>query len=449
MSISRKDFIKNISIVTIGLTSFSRLLSSTSALLNFDSLRLVKDLKGIINLPKGFSYTVLSKLNDKMDDGLNVPDKADGMGCFKLDKNRVILVRNHEIGHVPLLGNAFRLKNPYGKKMGRFVRKKNNYFYDSSLRKTQCFGGTTSITYNMKTKQVVNQHLSLAGTLVNCSGGQSPWGTWISCEETVKSKEGKILKNHGYNFEVFPSSKNKLTKAIPLKEMGRFRHEAVAFDPNKGFVYQTEDREDGLFYRFIPNIKNNLKKGGRLQGLSLVNFRGPDCRNWKNETFKVGKSYRCKWIDLDDVESPLDDLRKRGRNKGCAIFARGEGMWYSNDYVYFSATTGGKNKFGQIWRYSNDKKIELFYESKNKESMYKPDNIVVAPWGDVIICEDGKGHDRLIGIKPNGQTYVLAENILNTSELAGIVFSPDEKILFLNIYKPTMTLAIEGPWNQL
>jgi hypothetical protein len=149
------------------------------------------------------------------------------------------------------------------------------------------------------------------------------------------------------------------------------------------------------------------------------------------------------------VESPLDDLRKRGRNKGCAIFARGEGMWYADDYVYFVATTGGKNKYGQIWRYSNNKKLELFYESKSKESMYKPDNIVVSPWGDVIICEDGRGHDRLIGIKPNGQTYVLAENILNTSELAGIVFSPNEKILFLNIYKPTMTLAIEGPWNQL
>ena len=449
MSISRKDFIKNISIVTIGLTSFSRLLSSTSALLNLDTLSLIKDSKGILNLPKGFSYSVLSKLNDKMDDGLNVPDKADGMGCFKLDKNHVILVRNHEIGHVPLLGNTFRLKNPYGKKMGRYIRKKYNYFYDSTAKKTECFGGATSITYNIKTKKVVNQHLSLAGTLVNCSGGQSPWGTWISCEETVKSKEGKILKNHGYNFEVFPSSKNKLTKAVPLKAMGRFRHEAVAFDLNKGFVYQTEDREDGLFYRFIPNVKNNLKKGGKLQGLSLVDFRGPDCRNWKNETFKVGKSYRCKWIDLDDVESPLDDLRKRGRNKGCAIFARGEGMWYADDYVYFVATTGGKNKYGQIWRYSNNKKLELFYESKSKESMYKPDNIVVSPWGDVIICEDGRGHDRLIGIKPNGQTYVLAENILNTSELAGIVFSPNEKILFLNIYKPTMTLAIEGPWNQL
>ena len=449
MSISRKDFIKNISIVTIGLTSFSRLLSSTSVLLNLDTLSLIKDSKGILNLPKGFSYSVLSKLNDKMDDGLNVPDKADGMGCFKLDKNHVILVRNHEIGHVPLLGNAFGLKNPYGKKMGRYIRKKNNYFYDSTAKKTECFGGTTSITYNVKTKKVVNQHLSLAGTLVNCSGGQSPWGTWISCEETVKLKEGKIVKNHGYNFEVLPSPKNKLTKAVPLKAMGRFRHEAVAFDPNKGFVYQTEDREDGLFYRFTPNVKNNLKKGGKLQGLSLVDFRGPDCRNWKNETFIVGKSYRCKWIDLNDVESPLDDLRKRGRNKGCAIFARGEGMWYADDYVYFTSTTGGKNKFGQIWRYSNNKKLELFYESKSKESMYKPDNIVVSPWGDVIICEDGRGHDRLIGIKPNGQTYVLAENILNTSELAGIVFSPNEKILFLNIYKPTMTLAIEGPWNQL
>ena len=448
MTISRKNFIKNISIVTIGLTSFSRLLATGSQIFTNDLQGLTKDPNKILNLPKDFSYTILSKLNDKMNDGLRVPDKADGMGCFELDNNHVILVRNHEIGHMPLLGNAFRLKNPYGKKMKRYLKKNNDFFYDSSLKKTECFGGTTTITYNVKTKKVINQHLSLAGTLVNCSGGSTPWGTWISCEETVKLKEGKVFKNHGYNFEVFPSSKNKLTKAVPLKSMGRFRHEAVAFDPLKGYVYQTEDREDGLFYRFIPKVKNKLYKGGKLQALSIVDFKSADCRNWKKEEFKVGQSYKCDWLDLNKVDSKKDDLRKRGKKKGCAIFARGEGMWYANDYIYFTATTGGKSKFGQIWRYSNNS-IELFYESKDKNLMYKPDNITIAPWGDVIICEDGRGHDRLIGVKPNGKTYVLAENILNTSELAGIVFSPNEKVLFLNIYKPTMTLAIEGPWNKL
>ena len=77
-----------------------------------------------------------------------------------------------------------------------------------------------------------------------------------------------------------------------------------------------------------------------------------------------------------------------------------------------------------------------------------PDNITVTPWGDVLISEDGKGHDRLIGINKKGKTYSLAKNILNKSEFAGACFSPDGKILFVNIYKPTMTLAIKGPWSD-
>ena len=77
------------------------------------------------------------------------------------------------------------------------------------------------------------------------------------------------------------------------------------------------------------------------------------------------------------------------------------------------------------------------------------DNIIVSPWGDIIVCEDGKGIDRLIGIKPDGSTYVTAENSLNNAEFAGANFSPDGKILFVNIYSPTMTIAITGPWKKL
>ena len=128
---------------------------------------------------------------------------------------------------------------------------------------------------------------------------------------------------------------------------------------------------------------------------------------------------------------------------------------YANDYVYFTATTGGKKKKGQIWRYKNldsngfEGELELFYESVDKKILNMPDNITVTPWGDVLVSEDGKGNDRLVLIKNNGDCEYLAENIFNKSEFAGAVFSPDGKVLFVNIYNPTMTIAIEGPWNKV
>ncbi|MDC1050622.1 DUF839 domain-containing protein [Candidatus Marinimicrobia bacterium] len=455
MDISRKEFIEKFSIISLGFSSLGRVIASNSNLIdNMKYSNLVEDPKGILNLPHGFSYNIISKYKDKMKDGLRVPNAADGMGCFDGGGNNIILVRNHELGHFPIIQNTFRKKSPYGRGISRYLKKNKNKFYDYKGKNTECYGGTTTIVYNMKTEKIIDQHLSLSGTLVNCSGGQTPWGTWISCEETVKKKQGKVYKNHGFNFEVIPLDSNSSNGPLPLKDMGRFRHEAVAFDTNNGFVYQTEDREDGLFYRFIPNVRNDLSSGGKLQALSLENFISSDCSNWKTRNFKVGDSHKVKWVTLDNVESPEDDLRIRGKSKGCASFARGEGMWCDNDNVYFTSTTGGKRKLGQVWRYiigdnNSDGMLELFFESDNKNLLSMPDNIVVTPWGDLLVSEDGKGHDRLVGIKPDGETYLFAKNIYNNSEFAGAVFSPDKKVLFVNIYKPTMTIAITGPWKNI
>ena len=137
-------------------------------------------------------------------------------------------------------------------------------------------------------------------------------------------------------------------------------------------------------------------------------------------------------------------------NKGAAYFARPEGMWYDDDIIYFTCTTGGSKKLGQIWKINiKQQTLELMFESNNSSIMKKCDNITIAPWGDAIICEDGRGKDRLIGLKKTGETYIIAENILNNSEFAGANFSPDGNILFVNIYSPTMTIAITGPWDKI
>ena len=257
-------------------------------------------------------------------------------------------------------------------------------------------------------------------------------GSWITCEETVE-RAGKVCSlDHGYNFEVPATAKPHLAKAVALKAMGRFNHEAIAVDPKTGIVYQTEDRHDGLLYRFIPNVKGQLARGGKLQALVVEDAAALDTRNWEEQRVQVGDKLTVRWLEMDEVESPKDDLRQRGFAKGAARFARGEGMWYAEGSIYFACTNGGAKKAGQVWKLTGDT-LELFAEPNDKDLCDNCDNLTVAPWGDVVLCEDGGGEQFLVGITPAGRFYKLGRNAKSNSEFAGATFSPDGSTLFVNI----------------
>jgi secreted PhoX family phosphatase len=230
--------------------------------------------------------------------------------------------------------------------------------------------------------------------------------------------------------------------------MGRFNHEAVAVDPGSGVVFETEDRGDSLFYRFIPARKGDLRSG-RLQALSIGGMKSVDASNREKIAIAPGFKMRVRWVDLEDVESPKDNLRRQGAEKGAARFARGEGMWATPEAIYFACTSGGPSACGQIFRYfPQTETLELFAESPGDAFLDSPDNISIAPWGDLLACEDRSGNCRIVGITPDGRYYTLARNALNDSELVGGVFSPDGSTLFVSIQNPGLTLAITGPWKQ-
>ena len=167
-----------------------------------------------------------------------------------------------------------------------------------------------------------------------------------------------------------------------------------------------------------------------------------------------------EWIDLDNIDNPNDDLRFRGFEDGAARFARGEGMWYGNDAIYFACTNGGPEKLGQIWKYvpspveanakesNNPGSLELFVESMDSTIIENADNLTVAPWGDLIVCEDTEEKQDLKGVTPKGKVYNLGRNAKSNSELAGATFSPDGSTLFMNIQHSGLTLAITGPWSK-
>lgn len=413
--------------------------------------KLIVDPKGLLDLPEGFVYRVLSKLGDKMQDGLDVPDRADGMGCLYLDDKRVALIRNHEL---PL---SKHVKVHHGDNQAEILE----LAYDTLEDSYPLPGGTSSIVYNLESKQIEQQFMSLIGTIRNCSGGITPWGTWLTCEESVATADKMINQDHGYVFEV-PANATKMVKATPIKAMGRFNHEAACVDPRTGIVYMTEDKNDSLLYRFIPNEKANLHAGGRLQALTIAQQAKFDTRNWHSVSMPLHQEMAVKWIDLDNPESPDDDLRLRGFEAGAALFARGEGIHWGDNELYFCCTSGGAKKLGQILRYvpslaegspAENKapgKLSLFVESENTQTLNFADNLTVAPNGHLIVCEDqytDLKENHLKGVTPNGQTYDFARIRLQT-EPAGACFSPDGRTLFVNLYSPTTTVAITGPWDN-
>jgi secreted PhoX family phosphatase len=394
---------------------------------------LVSDPKGLLDLPKGFSYRVISKLGDAMDDGLTVPDRADGMGCFDLGNGKLALVRNHELMPDKDPGGDI----PFG--------------YDRIDGDKVMPGGTTTLVLDAATLELEQEYRSLAGTIRNCAGGVTPWGSWLTCEEAVAPASDRNEKSHGWVFEV-PADAGELINPEPLTAMGRFNHEAAAVDPKTGYVYLTEDRGDSLLYRFIPNLPGKLAEGGKLQALVMADGTA-DSRNWDGAAVRVGEMKAVRWIDLDNVESPEDDLRGRGAAKGAMMFARGEGIHMGDGEMYFCCTNGGAAKLGQVFRLRPGKNggpdaLSLFFESTSPNQFNYGDNLTVADNGHLIVCEDQYTDtvtNHLRGITPQGEAYPFALLRVQT-EPAGACFSPDGKVLFLNSYSPTVTLAIAGPW---
>ncbi len=414
---------------------------------------LIEDPEALIDLPEGFSYKVISSFGGTMSDGFQVPDNADGMGCFRLDDDRVVLVRNHELN----VSNIDRGPAPDGQTIDFTV-------FDVRDDGAVLPGGTTTLIYNMKTGSVEQEFISLLGTIRNCAGGVTPWGSWLTCEENVTLSGDEVSKDHGWVFEV-PSDARGPVEPQPIKAMGRFNHEAAAIDPRTGIVYLTEDRDDSLFYRFIPNTPGKLHEGGKLQALGFAGrSSSADTRNWDEPIWNTGNWVDTVWIDLDDTHSPdADDLRVRGQAKGAAIFARGEGVHWGDGELYFCCTSGGRAELGQIMRYvpsaaegtgnevQEPAKLQLFLESEDPNSFNFGDNLTVAPDGQLLVCEDqytDGAINYIRGVTMEGQAYDFAR-IRIQSESAGACFSPDGSTLFVNIFSPTSTLAITGPWHHL
>jgi secreted PhoX family phosphatase len=392
-----------------------------------------------ISIPAGFHAALLSTAGDQMIGG-TVPNALDGMAAFAAGGGLVRLVRNHELRDVPTSNPS-----PFGGSP-----------YDSIGP-----AGNTTVEVQVRPDgqaQLVKQFASLTGTFVNCAGGSTPWGSWITCEETVAGTGAGWQKNHGYNFEI-PASANGVVTPVALKDMGRFEHEALATDPATGWIYQTEDHTPSGFYRFKPTVPGQLAQGGTLEVLAIDGQPGYNTMTDQ----PLLSPLKVKWVPIEQPDSDsgaLPDGFVFNQGEGAAQFARLEGCWHGDNSIFFNATSGGNAGAGQIWQYHiGRQELQLIFESPSASVLNSPDNICVSPRGGIVICEDGAGTNFVRGLTRDGAIFDLVRNNLNSSEWAGACFSPQGRTLFVNIQGETrplenpsgakgMTFAIWGPWES-
>ena len=350
-----------------------------------------------------------------MTDGYRVPGNPDGMACFPGTGGTLVLLRNHE------LTTSSRGPYPAGTMPPPEA-------YDPSV-----VGGVTRLVVDQTTFARVSSNLVLAGTAQNCAGGPSPWG-WLSCEETFDAL-------HGYTF-VCPVDAASVVSPERIVGYGHFRHEAVAIDPSGNVAYLTEDRPNSALYRFVPD-NPATPFAGTLQALRV---RGQD--GFSTVTgLSVGQTLEIDWVDLDDPDPASDTLRATARSVGAAVISRGEGIWFDRGVVYFTSTDGGPIGSGQVFALrptSTGGTLTLVAQSEDSSVLDGPDNICMAPWGDLVIAEDAGSENYLRGLTPTGDIYDFARTSL--SELAGVCFSPDGRALFVNIWGADVTLVVTGPF---
>ncbi len=415
---------------------------------------LVPDPEGIVALPAGFSYRIITHSGvTRLESGEYTPSNHDGTATFEGPRGVTLLVNNHE-----LKGVRSKWKHP--------VPLAEGLVYDPAAS-----GGCTVVEVHRGGE--VAEWVGIAGTSTNCAGGRTDWGTWLTCEENSdRAGENGMTKDHGYVFEVDPYDRRANVDPRPVKAFGRFDHEAVVIDPKRGHAYLTEDDSapNGLLFRWVPphgfkHGRGQLRKladdAGALQATRCYDSGGRFVDDLSRAT-RIGTVYGVDWIDVPDRDGRTVPVREQFDDGDITRARKLEGMWWADGGAYIVSSyardeSPGEPHDGQVWFYDPKRRTLTLKVLLGTGGQFDgPDNITVSPYGGLVVAEDGDGGQHLFGATESGRTYPIARNELNVgseaepefSEFAGVVFSPDGKTLYASIQNPGILLAITGPWRR-
>lgn len=320
------------------------------------------DVNGIM-LPAGFRSRIVARTGRKPISGADYRwhERPDGGACFATDEGGWIYVSNSEV------------------RGGR--------------------GGVGALRFN-SAGDVVDAYSILGNTSVNCAGGATPWGTWLSCEEF----------DRGQVYECDPYGDR---PAAVRPAMGTFQHEAAAVDQDNNCVYLTEDERDGGFYRFVATNGLPDLSVGRLEVAALERRDGGDY---------------VRWLEVPDALAEARPTREQVPEY--QLFAGGEGIALHDGKVFF--TTKRDNR---VWCYDTvSELIEIIYDVATSANpiLAGVDNVAITPAGDVLVCEDG-GDMQIVVLTPDFRPLPLLQILgQEESEICGAAFDPSHTRLYFS-----------------
>ena len=287
-------------------------------------------------------------------------------------------------------------------------------------------GGASAIRFRHD-GSIASAYRILSGTSVNCAGGATPWGTWLSCEE----------HSRGQVWECDPTGRK---DAIARPAMGIFEHEAVAVDRRERRVYLSEDNGSGGLYRFTPD-------------------RYPDLSSGKLAVAKVSRRGQVDWRRVPDPSAKTTPTREQV--EGMTRFNRGEGIWFDSGIVYLCTTNDNK-----IHTYdTRTRRMAVIYDGARFEDppLTNVDNVMVSRSGDLFVCEDttnsaDPGLDiGLITPRRKVTRFLKVTGSQHTgagearSELTGVVFDPSGRRMFFASQRGFVTgviYEVTGPFRR-